>query len=104
MNAERRIHPRQPFSGNAYLTYNGTCRCEPIADVSEEGLLALTKWRLRPGKPIQIFLPIKEVSGWRMCLIKGEVARRGPGQVGIRFVSDVVDTRQLLTNYLAQAA
>lgn len=101
MSTERRTHRRVPFEGKAYLTYNGTCRCEPIADVSEEGLSALTRWRLRPGKAVQIFLPIEQEAGWRMCLIKGRVTRRSRGKLGIKFIEDAVDTRVLLTDYVA---
>ncbi len=99
---ERRTHIRFPFDGKAYLTYNGRCRCEDVVDVSAEGLQLQSSARLKPGKPIKVFLPIEKEDGWRLCLLKGTVARREKGKrLGVSFDPDALDTRALLQQYIA---
>jgi hypothetical protein len=101
---ERRTQPRVPFAGKAYLTYNGRCRCEDVLDVSRDGLQIATDARLKPGKEVKVFLPLPGQRGWRLCLLKGEVARRekgrrGEARLGITLRADEVDTRELLAAY-----
>lgn len=106
MNPERRVHPREPFGGKAYLTYDGRCRCEEVADVSAEGLLLRTGARIKAGKQVKVFLPLPVADGWRLCLLKGEVVRRTSARegngVGIAFLPGEIDTRPLLQAYVAQ--
>lgn len=108
MESDRRTHPRLPFEGKAYLTYDGRCRCEAVADVSAEGLFLLTGARIKEGKQVKVFLPLPVDDGWRLCLLKGEVVRRsGPrGQhgLGIAFLPGEVDTRGLLQTFVTQHA
>lgn len=105
MNTERRIHPRLPFGGKAYLTYDGRCRCEDVTDVSAEGLFLQSNARIREGKMVKVFLPLPVNDGWRLCLLKGEVVRRvgsrGQSGLGISFVPNEIDTRGLLQTYVA---
>lgn len=109
---ERREAPRVPFAGKVYLTYNGRCRCEEVLDVSPDGLQIRSGARLKPGKPVKIFLPLPSEpgtdEGWRLCLLKGEVARRtrigrGDSRLGITLTDDAVDTRVLLADFVARA-
>ncbi len=105
---ERRTHPRTTFAGKAYLTYNGRCRCDDVLDVSPEGLALRTDARLRPGKPVKVFLPVPKGDGFRLCLLKGQVVRRtgprGERQLGIAFEPGALDTRNLLADYLVAQA
>lgn len=101
---ERRAQPRKPFAGKAYLTYNGRCRCEAVVDVCQDGLLLATDVRLKPGKEVKVFLPLPGQRGWRLCLLKGTVARRvkgrrGESRLGITLREDEIDTRDLLAAY-----
>ena len=105
---ERRNEPRIPFDGKAYLTYNGRCRCEPVVDVSAEGLLLQSDARLKPGKPVKVFLPVPRGGGWRLCLLKGEVARRvrgrrGEAQLAITLDDQALDSRDLLAHFVGNA-
>lgn len=104
MSTERRIHPRLPFDGKAYLTYDGRCRCEDVSDVSAEGLFLQTSARIREGKQVKVFLPLPVNDGWRLCLLKGEVVRRtsskGQAGLGIAFLPGEVDTRGLLQSFV----
>ena len=106
MEPERRVHPRLPFDGKAYLTYDGRCRCEEVTDVSAEGLFLASGARIKEGKLVKVFLPLPVDDGWRLCLLKGEVVRRsGPkGQhgLGIAFLPGELDTRGLLQGFVAQ--
>lgn len=104
---ERRAHPRVPFAGRAYLTYDGRCRAETVVDLSSDGLGLSSGVRLRPGKRVKVFVPLPHGGGWRLCLLKGEVVRRGRGRkggLGIALVAGEVDTRALLAEYVAARA
>ncbi len=98
----RREFRRTAFSGKAYLTYDGQCRCEEVVDVSAEGLFLRTAASLTIGKAVKVFLPLPVEDGFRLCLLKGEVVRRAEG-VGIAFVQGEVDTRGLLQRYVEGA-
>ncbi len=105
---ERRTQDRIPFAGKAYLTYNGRCRCEDVVDVSQEGIQLSSDARLKPGKEVKVFLPLPGQRGWRLCLLKGTVARRqkgrrGDARLGIVLCDDEVDTRELLAAYCMAA-
>lgn len=106
MHTERRIHPRLPFEGKAYLTYDGRCRCENVTDVSAEGLFLESGARIREGKQVKVFLPVLVEDNWRLCLLKGEVVRRvgqrGQTGLGIAFLPGEVDTRGVLQTYVTQ--
>jgi hypothetical protein len=109
MNDERRAQPRLNFAGRAYLTYNGRCRVEDVLDVSADGLQLVSDARLKPGKPVKVFLPVPHGDGFRLALLKGQVARRcrvGRGQyrLGITLERDALDTRRLLTHYIDRQA
>ena len=97
---DRRTHARTPLGGTAYVTYNGRCREETVTDAGPGGLLVQSTWRLRRGKSVQVFLPLEHADGWRMCLLKGEVVRRGRGELAIRFRDGEKDTRALLAEHL----
>lgn len=107
MSQERREKGRIPFEGKAYLTYGGRCRCEEVVDVSPEGLLLKTDARLKPGRPVKVFLPVQVGSNWRLCLLKGTVVRRQRGKdrkgVAVRLTPGEIDTRSLLESYIAAA-
>lgn len=105
---ERRGGQRLPFSGTAYLTYDGRCRSEAVVDVSADGLQIRSGVRLKPGKEVKVFLPLPAEDGWRMCLLKGKVVRRdragrGDGRLGIALTPDEVDTRGLLAAFVGEA-
>lgn len=108
MVEERRESARVAFDGRAYLTYAGRCRSEKVLDVSNNGLLLASGARLKPGKEVKVFLPLPSSRGWRLCLLKAEVARRArnghAGALGIKLRSDEVDTRALLADYVARAS
>ena len=60
--------------------------------------------RLKPGKEVKVFLPLPGQRGWRLCLLKGEVARRekgrrGQARLGITLREDEIDTRDLLAEF-----
>ncbi len=104
---DRRARPRVPFAGRAYLTYDGRCRAETVVDLSAEGLQLASNLRLRPGKPVKVFVPLPHAGGWRLCLLKGEVVRRIRGRkggLGIALTPGETDTRALLADYVARAA
>lgn len=102
---ERRTESRTPFVGQAYLTYNGRCRCEDVVDVSPNGLQLRSAAWLKPGRQVKVFLPLERAGKWRMCLLKGEVVRRdgprGDRRVGVAFTPDELDTRDLLADFCA---
>lgn len=107
MTDDRRAHARVPFSGRAYLTFDGRCRAEAVVDLSTEGLLIRTSARLRPGKQVKVFVPLPHGGGWRLCLLKGEVVRRVRGRdggLGIALVPGEIDTRALLAEFVQGAA
>jgi hypothetical protein len=107
MDADRRAQPRFPFEGKAYLTYDGRCRCEEVVDVSREGLFLRTGARLRPGRPVKVFLPLQFGSTWRLCLLKGDIVRRTRGRqkgLAIALRPDEIDTRALLADYVGAHA
>ncbi|MCA9539388.1 MAG: PilZ domain-containing protein [Myxococcales bacterium] len=107
MTVERRVHARVPFAGRAYLTYDGRCRAEEVVNLSREGLQLHSGARLRPGKPVKVFLPLPHEGGFRLCLLKGEVVRRVRGReasLGIALLPGETDTRALLAEYVTAAA
>ncbi len=107
MVEERRESDRVPFDGRAYLTYSGRCRSEKVLDISNNGLLLSSGARLKPGKEVKVFLPLPSPRGWRLCLLKAQVARRARsvqgGSLGIKLRADEIDTRALLADYVARA-
>jgi hypothetical protein len=107
MVEERRGSCRVPFDGRAYLTYAGRCRSEAVVDISKNGMQLSSGARLKPGREVKVFLPLPSRRGWRLCLLKGEVARRARGAqgaaLGIKLSPDAIDTRALLADYVARA-
>ena len=101
---DRRALPRIPFESKAYLTYDGRCRVEAVADVSAAGLALRSGARLRPGKEVKVFVPLPTDRGWRLCLLKGQIVRREggrEGRLGIALTPGAVDTRGLLAQFVA---
>ena len=103
MQTEKRATERIPFTGRAYLTFDGKCRADEVLDVSGGGLQLKSNARLRPGKHVDVFLPLPGERGWRLCLIKGEVVRRqrgtwGAGRLGIALRSGQTEARELLSS------
>ncbi len=107
MQTEKRASERVPFSGRAYLTFDGKCRADEVLDLSEGGLQLKSNARIRPGKEVDVFLPLPGERGWRLCLIKGEVVRRqrgtwGAGRLGIALRSDQTAARELLGHFTTE--
>ena len=107
MQTEKRASERIPFNGRAYLTFDGKCRADEVLDVSSGGLQLKSNARIRPGKQVDVFLPLPAERGWRLCLIKGEVVRRqrgtwGSGRLGIALRSGQKEARELLSNVGAE--
>lgn len=98
---ERRAHTRVPYTGHAYLTYNGRCRTEEIIDLSADGLQLKSSVRLKAGRRVKIFVPLPHGGGWRLCLLKGAVVRRTRGRLGIALTPGETDTRALLGQFVA---
>jgi hypothetical protein len=84
MVEERRESCRVPFGGRAYLTYAGRCRSEAVVDISKNGVLLSSGARLKPGREVKVFLPLPSRRGWRLCLLKGEVAPSGSSSAPMR--------------------
>ena len=102
---ERRQQARTAFSGQAYLTFDGRCRCETVVDVSPDGLQLRSDVRLRIGATVKVFLPLPgSDDGATLSLLKGRVVRRTRGLegsgLGIEFEPGALDTRSLLHAHL----
>lgn len=101
---DRRLYPRTPFAGKAYLAYDGRCRCEEVADVSADGLRLSSRARLKPGSEVKVFLPLPFDSGYQLCLLKGTVVRRGAWgrkDLAISLNNGETDTRGLLAAWMS---
>ena len=105
MSAERREHPRVPYSGRAYITYGGRCRSDEVVELSAGGLKLKSSARMKPGNGVKVFLPLPARVGWRLCMLKGKVVRRdrktfGDQNIAISITEDENDNRGALHEYL----